>query len=115
MFQDIVLGLLQSVVLIIKNTNGDHIIHNVKQSRSCYFRDGDGNILEIISHDYIEEGIIKPVGKLQILYLREIGFPVDRGILHHYLLKCMYPLGTITTGNGTYVASAETPAMFTVE
>lgn len=59
------------VIQILKNRNGDYIIHNTKQSRSLYFKDGDGNIPEIISHDYIEEETLNPVGKLQVIYLRE--------------------------------------------
>ncbi|PFD32496.1 glyoxalase/bleomycin resistance/dioxygenase family protein [Bacillus cereus] len=76
-FQNIVTWLLQSGIQILKNKNGDFIIHNTKQSRSLYFKDGDGNILEIISHDYLKEGILNPVGKLQVIYLREIGLPVE--------------------------------------
>lgn len=44
---------------------------------SLYFRDGDGNILEIYAHDYISEGVLPAHHPLRVLYLREIGFPVE--------------------------------------
>ncbi|MGG1516911.1 glyoxalase/bleomycin resistance/dioxygenase family protein [Paenibacillus oryzisoli] len=53
------------------------IIDTFETGRNVYFRDCDGNLLEIIMHDYVQEGVIAPFGKLSILYMREIGFPVE--------------------------------------
>jgi len=53
------------------------IIDDFETGRNVYFRDGDGNLLEIITHTYVKEGVLPPSGELKILYLREIGFPVD--------------------------------------
>lgn len=44
---------------------------------NAYFRDGDGHLLEVISHPYIQEGILSARGRLKTLYLREVGFPVN--------------------------------------
>jgi len=44
---------------------------------NVYFRDGDGNLLEFIAHHYVKEEAIVPSGDWQILYMREIGMPVD--------------------------------------
>ena len=44
---------------------------------NVYFRDGDGNLLELIAHHYVQEKAIAPSGDWQILYMREIGMPVD--------------------------------------
>ncbi|KRF34602.1 hypothetical protein [Paenibacillus sp. Soil787] len=54
--------------------------------KNVYFRDGDGNLLEIITHNYVKEGILPSNGPLKILYLREIGFPVDSVIHFRELL-----------------------------
>ncbi|WP_028560827.1 VOC family protein [Paenibacillus pinihumi] len=52
-------------------------IDNYATGRNFYFRDGDGNLLEIIAHPYVKEGILPAAGETKVLYLREIGFPVD--------------------------------------
>jgi hypothetical protein len=44
---------------------------------NMYFRDGDGNILEIIAHKYVEEEVLISQSSLRILYLREVGCPVE--------------------------------------
>lgn len=46
-------------------------------SLSMYFRDGDGNILEIIAYKHIPEDVLPATGLLQAMYLREIGFPAQ--------------------------------------
>lgn len=45
--------------------------------RNLYFRDGDGNLVELIAHSYVPEDVIPAHGPLNALYLREIGFPVQ--------------------------------------
>ncbi|MDR6549916.1 VOC family protein [Paenibacillus qinlingensis] len=52
-------------------------IDQFETGKNVYFRDGDGNLLEIIAHSYVKEGILQPHGDLSILYLREVGFPVE--------------------------------------
>ena len=57
------------------------VISEVRDSgfqRVLYFRDGDGNILEIIAFDYIPEDVLPALHPLQVLYLREVGFPVKQ-------------------------------------
>lgn len=44
---------------------------------SLYFRDGDGHILEIYAHDYIPENVLPINNRLKVMYLREVGFPVE--------------------------------------
>lgn len=45
--------------------------------RQLYFRDGDGNLLEIIAFDYIPEDVLPACHPLHVFYLREVGFPVQ--------------------------------------
>ncbi len=42
-----------------------------------YFKDGDGNLLEIYSHDYIDDSALPADNPLGVLYLREVGFVID--------------------------------------
>ena len=42
-----------------------------------YFKDGDGNLLEVYSHDYVNEDVIQPTNPMGVLYLREVGFVVE--------------------------------------
>ena len=42
-----------------------------------YFKDGDGNLLEVYSHDYVDESVIEPANPMGVLYLREAGFVVE--------------------------------------
>ena len=43
---------------------------------NLYFKDGDGNLLEIIAHSYVKEDVLVPHSPLNVLYVREIGLPV---------------------------------------
>jgi hypothetical protein len=52
------------------------VIDKYETGENVYFRDGDGNLLEVITHYYVQEGILQPSGDMKILYLREVGFPV---------------------------------------
>lgn len=42
-----------------------------------YFKDGDGNLLEVYSHDYVAEDVIEPTNPMGVLYLREVGFVLE--------------------------------------
>jgi catechol 2,3-dioxygenase-like lactoylglutathione lyase family enzyme len=61
---------------LIKWSDGREI-DEFETGKNIYFRDGDGNLLEIISHHYIREDVLPHCGPLKVLYLREIGFPAD--------------------------------------
>ena len=55
------------------------LVSDVRDSgfqRQVYFRDGDGNLLEIIAFDYIPDDVLEALHPLRVLYMREIGFPV---------------------------------------
>ncbi|MBP1989921.1 VOC family protein [Paenibacillus eucommiae] len=65
-------------------------IDNFEHGSNLYFRDGDGNLLEIITHTYIKEEVLIPSGMLKILNLREIGFPVDSVISFRELLVNLF-------------------------
>lgn len=75
-FDDLVSELRSSSVTLLKWPDG-RIIDHFGTGGNVYFRDGDGNLLEMIAHPYVKEGILPTQGDLKILYLREIGFPVD--------------------------------------
>ncbi|PRX41252.1 hypothetical protein CLV97_10718 [Planifilum fimeticola] len=66
----------QSGLLIAAWPDGREI-DEIPIRRNLYFRDGDGNLLELIAHSYISEDAIPAHGPLNALYLREIGFPVQ--------------------------------------
>lgn len=70
-FPDALEALLASGVLVIS----DPIDTGVK--RQVYFRDGDGNLLELLAFDYVVEDAFPPRHPLNVLYVREIGFPVE--------------------------------------
>ncbi|WP_088105522.1 VOC family protein [Halalkalibacter urbisdiaboli] len=63
--------------LLVLNWPDGHTVDKQKGRVNLYFRDGDGNLLEIIAHDYINEQVVLPYGPLNALYIREIGFPVS--------------------------------------
>lgn len=84
-FENVVNWLQKTGVVLLEWTDG-RIIDDFETGKNVYFRDGDGNLLEIITHTYIQEGILCPRGELKILYLREIGFPVDNVIDFRELL-----------------------------
>ncbi|MBM7567209.1 VOC family protein [Paenibacillus sacheonensis] len=58
-----------------------------ENGRSVYFRDGDGNLLELIAHSYIRSDVVQPFGPLRILYLREAGMPADDVVSFREWLK----------------------------
>jgi catechol 2,3-dioxygenase-like lactoylglutathione lyase family enzyme len=52
-------------------------VDEFETGKNLYFRDGDGNLLELISHSYVREGALPPCGPSKVIYLREVGFPTD--------------------------------------
>ena len=52
-------------------------VDEFETGKNLYFRDGDGNLLELISHSYVKEGVLLPSGPCKVIYLREVGFPTD--------------------------------------
>lgn len=84
-FEHVVKWLEKEGISLLKWTDG-RAVDDFKTGKNVYFRDGDGNLLEVITHNYVKEGILPPSGPLKILYLREIGFPVDSVIQFRKLL-----------------------------
>lgn len=52
-------------------------VDEFETGKNIYFRDGDGNLLELISHSYLTESVLAPSGASKVIYLREVGFPTD--------------------------------------
>ncbi|RUS46925.1 glyoxalase/bleomycin resistance/dioxygenase family protein [Cohnella sp. AR92] len=50
-------------------------INRYPGGQNVYFRDGDGHLLELIAHEDLRGEVPKPFGKLQVLFLREVGLP----------------------------------------
>lgn len=75
-FQKVVTSLNEMNIPLLKWDDG-RVMNELEDGKNVYFRDGDGNLLEIITHDYIKEEVIAPQGILNIFYIREIGFPVQ--------------------------------------
>ncbi|MEC0270965.1 glyoxalase/bleomycin resistance/dioxygenase family protein [Paenibacillus anseongense] len=75
-FDDIV-DLLQKAGVTLLQWSDGRSVDEFETGRNVYFRDGDGNLLEVVAHTYVQGGVLPPSGYLKILYLREIGFPVD--------------------------------------
>lgn len=67
-FHETVKWILESGLLIAKWEDG-HEIDEEDGRLNLYFRDGDGNLLEIIAHKYVEEDVLVPHTPLSILYL----------------------------------------------
>ncbi|SFM20638.1 hypothetical protein SAMN03159341_12063 [Paenibacillus sp. 1_12] len=72
-----------------------HEVDEFETGKNIYFRDGDGNLLEIITHSYVKEGVLASNGPLKVMYLREIGFPVEDVIGFREWLKINLQLRTI--------------------
>ncbi|PQZ53236.1 glyoxalase/bleomycin resistance/dioxygenase family protein [Bacillus sp. MYb209] len=67
---------LEGSGLLIAKWKDGHTIDEESGLFNLYFRDGDGNLLEIIAHSYVEENVLVPHSPLNILCVREIGLPV---------------------------------------
>ncbi|MGC4377521.1 glyoxalase/bleomycin resistance/dioxygenase family protein [Fictibacillus sp. Mic-4] len=76
LFDKVASFVLESGLLVLRQEHGQYI-DETEGRKNMYFRDGDGNLLEIISHQYVSEHALTASGSLKALYLREIGFPVD--------------------------------------
>lgn len=63
--------------IIFVNWPDGRTIDEFDHGKNVYFRDLDGHLLEMICHSYVQEGVLPASGAFNILYLREIGFPVD--------------------------------------
>lgn len=83
----------ESGLLIVKWRDG-HEIDEEGYRLNLYFRDGDGNLLEIIAHKYVEEDVLVPYTPLNILYLREVGCPVESVPLFTDWLKSSLRMNT---------------------
>ncbi|MDP1420491.1 glyoxalase/bleomycin resistance/dioxygenase family protein [Peribacillus simplex] len=92
-FDEVVSFVQQSGLLVLSQEQGQYI-DETNGRKNLYFRDGDGNLLEIIAHDYVNEDELKASGMLQVLYLREIGFPVDSVPILREWLKSHFGMKT---------------------
>lgn len=66
---------------------------------NVYFKDGDGNLLEIIAHSYVKEDVLVPQSPLNILYVREIGLPVKSVPVFTEWLKSNLNMKTMKDGD----------------
>ncbi|WP_270608335.1 MULTISPECIES: VOC family protein [Bacillus] len=66
---------------------------------NLYFKDGDGNLLEIIAHTYVKEDVLVPQSPLNILYVREIGLPVKSVPVFREWLKSNLNMKTMEDGD----------------
>ncbi|HEK9099599.1 glyoxalase/bleomycin resistance/dioxygenase family protein [Bacillus pfraonensis] len=87
----------ESGLLIIKWEDG-HEIDEEDGRLNLYFRDGDGNLLEIIAHNYIIEEVLIPCTPLNILYVREVGCPVESVPIFREWLKSNLSMKTFEDG-----------------
>ncbi|WP_020062383.1 VOC family protein [Bacillus sp. 123MFChir2] len=95
LFDEIALWLTQLGVQILKDKQGEKVTYHSKVSKAIYFKDGDGNILEIISHKYIKEEVLQRNGPLQVMYVREVGFPVPSVPMFREWLKTTLQMKTM--------------------
>ncbi|MBC6972925.1 glyoxalase/bleomycin resistance/dioxygenase family protein [Bacillus sp. Xin] len=87
----------ESGLLIIEWEDG-HEIDEEDGRLNLYFRDGDGNLLEIIAHNYIIEEVLIPCTPLNILYVREVGCPVKSVPIFREWLKSNLSMKTFEDG-----------------
>ena len=60
-----------------------------------FFKDGDGNLLEVYAHDYVRKDVLGRGNPLGVMYRREVGFVVDNtGGFHDWLGELF---GTVLT------------------
>ncbi|CAM4273048.1 glyoxalase [Bacillus manliponensis] len=94
-FEEVANWLMKSGVHILKDTEGETIIYHSPVSKAVYFKDNDGNILEIITRDYVNENVLPKCGPLQVMYVRELGFPVTHVPTFREWLKDKFYMKTI--------------------
>lgn len=90
---------LEGSGLLIAKWKDGHAIDEESGRFNLYFRDGDGNILEIIAHSYIKEDVLIPHSPLNILYVREIGLPVKSVPVFTEWLKSNLDMKTMEDGD----------------
>jgi catechol 2,3-dioxygenase-like lactoylglutathione lyase family enzyme len=91
---DASVAFLRAVGIPILTWSDGREVDEFETGKNIYFRDGDGNLLEIITHHYVVEGVLPSCGALKVMYLREIGFPVDDVIGFREWLKSTLQLRT---------------------
>jgi hypothetical protein len=96
-FYDSAKRIQESGLLIAKWEDG-HEIDEEDGRLNLYFRDGDGNLLEIIAHKYVEEDVLVPYTPLNILSLREVGCPVENVPFFRDWLKSNISMKTLIDG-----------------
>lgn len=94
-FKEIANWLMKSGVHILKDREGEPVIHHSSVSKAVYFKDNDGNILEIIARDYVNDNLLPKCGPLQVMYVRELGFPVIHVPTFREWLKGTFHMKTI--------------------
>ncbi|HDR7659797.1 MULTISPECIES: VOC family protein [Bacillus] len=97
-FHKTVRWLKDSGLLIVKWQNGN-VIGEENGLFNVYFKDGDGNLLEIIAHSYVKQDVLVPQSPLNILYVREIGFPVKSVPVFTEWLKSNLNMKTMEDGD----------------
>ncbi|KOP67871.1 hypothetical protein AMS62_23410 [Bacillus sp. FJAT-18019] len=73
---DLAVRKLSEQIPLLKWPNGE-AVDRFDSGVNMYFKDGDGHLLEFIAHDDLREGVLAPSGTFGILYLREVGLPVE--------------------------------------
>jgi Predicted ring-cleavage extradiol dioxygenase len=74
-FDDIANKLRRTVPLL--SWEDGTTLNRFETGKNVYFRDGDGHLLELIAHSDGREQGRQAFGKLQVLYLREVGLPFE--------------------------------------
>ncbi|AXK18548.1 TPA: glyoxalase/bleomycin resistance/dioxygenase family protein [Bacillus toyonensis] len=97
-FQETANWLEESGLLIVKWKDG-HTIDEESGRFNLYFKDGDGNLLEIIAHSYINEEVLVSHSLLNVLYVREIGLPVKSVPVFTEWLKSNLNMKTMEDGD----------------
>ena len=97
-FHEVARWLEKSGLLIVKWKDG-HTIDEESGRFNLYFRDGDGNLLEIIAHSYVKEDVLVPHSPLNVLYVREIGLPVKSVPVFTEWLKLNLDMKTMEDGD----------------
>jgi catechol 2,3-dioxygenase-like lactoylglutathione lyase family enzyme len=110
----------RSGVLTARPPRGGEVIEEDEgafRRRRLYFRDGDGNLLEIIARSDVAEDVLPAQPPLHVLFLREVGFPVERVSAFCGWLESrlgMVPLGAIDEAI-TFVAGGTALAVVAVK
>ncbi|MGN7471678.1 VOC family protein [Brevibacillus sp. SAFN-007a] len=81
--------------LLVARWEDGHEIDEEGERLNLYFTDGDGNLLEIIAHKYVQEDVLVPCTPLHILYVREVGCPVESVPVFREWLKSTLHMKTV--------------------